>query len=165
MQVKALFSGATLWLMLTTHAIAAQSVSADDWLQRLQEAQGTQDYQGAFVYERKGGVFSTHQVWRQINAQGQAIERFLQLNGPAHEVMRVSSQVTCISSAVAANWPQLMCGQLKHYSCKIYSNGIKFVSWVNQELPGIRQQSCCFRRVISTVTLLNYQLTSPRLFL
>lgn len=110
MQVKALFSGATLWLMLTTHAIAAQSVSADDWLQRLQEAQGTQDYQGAFVYERKG-VFSTHQVWRQINAQGQAVERFVQLNGPAHEVMRVSSQVTCISSAVAGQlaavdvWP------------------------------------------------------------
>ena len=99
MQVKALCSGAALWLTLAAHAYAAPLESADYWLQRLQEAQGTQGYQGAFVYERKG-AFSTHQIWRQIDAQGQVLERFMQLNGPAHEVMRVDGRVTCISSAV-----------------------------------------------------------------
>lgn len=100
MQLKALCSGAALWLALVAHACATQSETAEHWLQRLQAAQGMQGYQGAFVYERKG-AFSTHQIWRQIDAQGQVSERFMQLNGPAHEVVRVNGRVTCISSAVA----------------------------------------------------------------
>ncbi|QEY58989.1 RNA polymerase subunit sigma [Pseudomonas sp. C27(2019)] len=107
MQLKTLCSGAALWLALTAQAGAVQPESADHWLQRLQDAQGTkgtQGYQGAFVYERKG-VFSTHQIWRQIDSQGRVSERFLQLNGPAHEVMRVDGRVTCISSAVAGELP------------------------------------------------------------
>src|SRR5690554_8195241 len=110
MQVKALCSGAALCLVFAAHACAAQTESADDWLQRLQAAQSTQGYQGAFVYERKG-VFSTHQIRRQLDAQGQLLEHFLQLNGPAHEVLRVDGRVACISSAVVGElaavdvWP------------------------------------------------------------
>jgi sigma-E factor negative regulatory protein RseB len=99
MQVKALCSGAALCLALAAHACAVEPESAEHWLQRLHEAQGMQGYQGAFVYERKG-VFSTHQVQRQIDAQGRVLEHFMQLNGPAHEVMRVDGRVTCISNAV-----------------------------------------------------------------
>lgn len=104
MQVKAVCSGAVLWLALAVHACAVQPEPADHWLQRLQDAQGTQGYQGAFVYERKG-AFSTHQIWRQIDARGQVSERFIQLNGPAHEVMRVDGRVACISSAVVGELP------------------------------------------------------------
>ncbi len=110
MQVKALCSAAALCLAFAAHACAAQSESADHWLQRLQAAQGMQGYQGAFVYERKG-VFSTHQIRRQLDDQGQLLEHFVQLNGPAHEVLRVDGRVACISSAVVGElaavdvWP------------------------------------------------------------
>ena len=100
MQLKALCSGAVLWTVFAGSTFAAQPDSVDQWLQRLQSAQSAQSYQGAFVYERKG-AFSSHQVWRQKNAQGQLLERFVQLNGPAHEVMRIDGQVSCMSAAVA----------------------------------------------------------------
>lgn len=100
MQLKALCSGSVLWMVLTGSAFAAQSDSVDQWLQRLQNAQSKQGYQGTFVYERKG-AFSSHQVWRQVDAQGQLLERFVQLNGPEHEVMRVDGRVTCMSAVVA----------------------------------------------------------------
>ncbi len=98
MRVKAFCYGVGLWVVLSNAACAAQPDS--QWLQRLQVAQDTQGYQGAFVYERKG-AFSTHQIWRQINAENEIVERFLQLNGPAHEVMRVDGHVTCMSGTIA----------------------------------------------------------------
>ena len=100
MRLKALCSGPVLWMALAGSTLAAQPESVDQWLQRLQSAQSTQSYQGAFVYERKG-AFSSHQVWRQVNAQGQLVERFVQLNGPEHEVMRVDGRVTCMSAVIA----------------------------------------------------------------
>lgn len=101
MLVKALCSGVALGMMLTGNVLAAtQAHTAEQWLQRLQSAQEAQNYQGSFVYERKG-AFSTHQVWHQVNAQGQLLERFVQLNGPAHEMMRIDGRVSCMSAAVA----------------------------------------------------------------
>lgn len=98
MRLTALCSGVLLWAAFSHAAYAAQPAS--QWLQRLQVAQDTQGYQGAFVYERKS-AFSTHQVWRQINADKEIVERFLQLNGPAHEVMRIDGNVTCMSGTIA----------------------------------------------------------------
>ena len=98
MRVKALCSGVVLWAAFANVACAAQPAS--QWLQRLQVAQDTQAYQGAFVYERKG-AFSTHQIWRQMNADKQLVERFLQLNGPAHEVVRIDGRVTCMAGSMA----------------------------------------------------------------
>ena len=97
MRLKALCSGVVLFAALTG-VVTAQPAS--QWLQRLQMAQDTQGYQGAFVYERKG-AFSTHQIWRQVNAEKAIVERFLQLNGPAHEVMRIDGRVTCMSGVIA----------------------------------------------------------------
>lgn len=130
MQVKALCSGVVLAMMLAGHAVAAQAVTADQWLQRLEGAQGAQNYQGTFVYERKG-AFSTHQVWHQVDTQGQLLERFLQLNGPAHEMMRVDGRMTCVSAAVADElatvdiWPTtaLDIQQLQHsYDVRVLSD-------------------------------------------
>src|SRR5690554_234305 len=97
MRLKALCSGVVLFAALTG-VVTAQPAS--QWLQLLQMAQDTQGYQGAFVYERKG-AFSTHQIWRQVNAEKAIVERFLQLNGPAHEVMRIDGRVTCMSGVIA----------------------------------------------------------------
>ena len=96
MRLKAFCSGMVLFVALTG-VVAAQPAS--QWLQRLQEAQDTQGYQGSFVYERKG-AFSTHQVWRHVSAEKAIVERFLQLSGPAHEVMRVDGRVTCLSGTM-----------------------------------------------------------------
>ena len=118
MQVKALFSGVALWAMLVVSALAAESTSVDQWLQRLQSTQNVQNYQGAFVYERKG-AFSTHLVQRQVDTQGQLLEHFMQLNGPAHEMMRINGLVTCMSAAIADEfatvdiWPAEM-SKLQH---------------------------------------------------
>lgn len=98
MRFTALCSGFFFWVAFGQVTYAAQSV--DQLLQRIEVAQSSQSYQGAFVYERKG-AFSTHQIWRQLNPEKEMVERFLQLNGPAHEVMRVSGQVACMSGAIA----------------------------------------------------------------
>ena len=100
MRLKAFCSSAALCVAFASNAFSAQATSAEQLLQRVQNAQAVQGYQGAFVYERKG-AFSTHQVWRQVNAQGQLLERFIQLNGPAHEVMRIDGHVSCMSAALA----------------------------------------------------------------
>lgn len=104
MYVKALGSGLVLWIALASSSYAAPVALAEPWLQRMQSAYAEQGYQGAFVYERKG-AFTTHQVWRQVNGQGQLVERFLQLNGPAHEVIRINKQVTCNSAGIANERP------------------------------------------------------------
>ena len=56
MRLKAFCSGVVLFVVLTG-VVAAQPAS--QWLQRLQEAQDTQGYQGSFVYERKGAFSLT----------------------------------------------------------------------------------------------------------
>lgn len=104
MPVKAFCSSVALCMALASSAYAAQSAPAEQWLQRLQSADAVQGYQGTFVYERKG-AFSTHQIWRQVNAKGQLLERFLQLNGPAHEVVRIDKRVTCVSPTLAGELP------------------------------------------------------------
>ena len=98
MQLQALCVAALL--LLSAAQVFAGPSEAAQWLQRLQEARTAQAYQGTFVYERKG-AFSTHQVQRQVYAQGQLLEYFVQLNGPAHEVLRVDGRVQCMSSAMA----------------------------------------------------------------
>lgn len=111
MQVKAFCTSTALLLAVAGSTVAAQTMSATHWLQRLQNAQASQAYQGAFVYERKG-AFSSHQVVRQASPEGQIVEHFTQLSGPAHEVLRVDGVVACASAALADDlavidvWPQ-----------------------------------------------------------
>lgn len=108
MLVKGLCSSAAVWAVLVGSAFAMQP--GEQWLQRLQTAQATQSYQGAFIYERKG-AFTSHQISRQVSPEGQVIERFVQLSGPEHEVLRIDGQVACLSSSATeplareAAWP------------------------------------------------------------
>ncbi|BAU73035.1 MucB/RseB C-terminal domain-containing protein [Metapseudomonas furukawaii] len=83
------------WLTQTAHAADAQ-----DWLQRLADAEQRQSFQGTFVYERNGS-FSTHQVWHQVRPGGEVRERLLQLDGPAQEVLRVNGRTQCVTGALS----------------------------------------------------------------
>ncbi|UTW07045.1 MucB/RseB C-terminal domain-containing protein [Pseudomonas benzenivorans] len=74
--------------------------SAQDWLQRLGEAERSQSFQGTFVYERNGS-FSTHSIWHRVEQDGAVRERLLQLDGPAQEVLRVNGRAECVSGALA----------------------------------------------------------------
>jgi sigma-E factor negative regulatory protein RseB len=69
-------------------------------LQRLVDAERTQSYQGTFLYERNGS-FSTHTIWHRVEEGGALRDRLLQLDGSAHEVVRVDGQVQCSSVALA----------------------------------------------------------------
>src|SRR5690554_1873687 len=98
MQLKALYLSVVL--TLTAAQVFAEQSETAQWLQRLQDSQTEQAYQDSFVYERKG-AFSTHQVQRQVNEQGQLLEYFVQLNGPAYEVLRVDERIQCVSAAMS----------------------------------------------------------------
>lgn len=81
-------------------ALPAVAADAQDWLQRLAEAERSQSYQGTFVYERNGS-FSTHSVWHRVEEGGAVRERLLQLDGPAQEVVRVDGRAQCVSGTLA----------------------------------------------------------------
>lgn len=93
------------WLAQSAHAADAQ-----DWLQRLADAEQRQNFQGTFVYERNGS-FSTHEIWHQVQQGGEVRERLLQLDGPAQEVVRVNGRAQCIGGSLSAQlsdgeaWP------------------------------------------------------------
>ena len=84
-------------------SLLALPVLADDGrvlLQRLAEAERTQNFHGTFVYERNGS-FSTHSIWQRVDESGVLHERLMQLDGSAQEVLRVNGQVQCASGALA----------------------------------------------------------------
>ena len=94
-------------------SLLALPVLADDGrvlLQRLAEAERTQNFHGTFVYERNGS-FSTHSIWQRVDESGVLHERLMQLDGSAQEVLRVNGQVQCASGALAdqlndsQSWP------------------------------------------------------------
>ncbi|MHA6492834.1 MucB/RseB C-terminal domain-containing protein [Pseudomonas borbori] len=93
------FVPVTSLLLCSWLAMPASAASAQDWLQRLAEAERRQSFHGTFVYERNGS-FSTHSVARRVEEGGVLRERLLQLDGPAQEVVRVDGQVECVSDAL-----------------------------------------------------------------
>ncbi|WP_342244772.1 MucB/RseB C-terminal domain-containing protein [Pseudomonas sp. OTU5201] len=78
----------------------ALAADAQDWLQRLADAELRQSFQGTFVYERNGS-FSTHEVWHQVQQGGEVRERLLQLDGPAQEVVRVNGRTQCVGGSLS----------------------------------------------------------------
>ncbi|MDX5373144.1 MAG: MucB/RseB C-terminal domain-containing protein [Pseudomonadaceae bacterium] len=94
-------------LMGAVLATPARATEAQDWLQRLTQAE-RQDFQGTFVYERNGS-FSTHGIWHRGSTDAIA-ERLLQLDGPVQEVLRVDGRPQCVSGGLAdqvadVHWP------------------------------------------------------------
>lgn len=83
------------WCVIPAHAGEAQ-----DWLNRLSQAEQQQSFQGTFVYERNGS-FSTHNIWHRVQ-DGKVRERLLQLDGSAQEVMRIDGRTQCVSGTLIA---------------------------------------------------------------
>ncbi|MGX1173558.1 sigma-E factor negative regulatory protein RseB [Pseudomonas sp. R151218B TE3479] len=81
-------------------AIPAHADEAQDWLNRLSQAELQQSFQGTFVYERNGS-FSTHNIWHRVQA-GKVRERLLQLDGSAQEVVRIDGHTQCVSGSLIA---------------------------------------------------------------
>ncbi|MCU1735805.1 MULTISPECIES: MucB/RseB C-terminal domain-containing protein [unclassified Pseudomonas] len=80
--------------------LPAQADEAQDWLNRLGQAEQQQSFQGTFVYERNGS-FSTHGIWHLVR-DGKVRERLIQLDGSAQEVVRVDGHTQCVSGALVA---------------------------------------------------------------
>lgn len=104
------FIPVTALLLGSWLAFPAVAAEAQDWLQRLAEAERGQNYQGTFVYERNGS-FSTHSVWHRVEEGGVVRERLMQLDGPAQEVLRVDGRAECVSGTLSdqvidsQSWP------------------------------------------------------------
>ncbi|WP_420234717.1 MucB/RseB C-terminal domain-containing protein [Pseudomonas sp. ABY48] len=81
-------------------AIPAHADEAQDWLNRLSQAEQQQSFQGTFVYERNGS-FSTHNIWHRVQ-DGKVRERLLQLDGSAQEVLRIDGHTQCVSGSLIA---------------------------------------------------------------
>lgn len=81
-------------------AIPAHADEAQDWLNRLSQAEQQQSFQGTFVYERNGS-FSTHNIWHRVQ-DGKVRERLLQLDGSAQEVVRIDGHTQCVSGSLVA---------------------------------------------------------------
>lgn len=94
------FISFTAFLVGSSLALPAAAAEAQDWLQRLAEAEHTQSFQGTFVYERNGS-FSTHSIWHRVEEGGVVHERLLQLDGPAQEVVRVDGHAQCVSGTLS----------------------------------------------------------------
>ena len=80
--------------------VPAQADEAQDWLNRLSQAEQQQSFQGTFVYERNGS-FSTHNIWHRVE-DGKVRERLLQLDGSAQEVVRIDGSTQCVSGTLVA---------------------------------------------------------------
>ncbi|TWC14283.1 MULTISPECIES: MucB/RseB C-terminal domain-containing protein [unclassified Pseudomonas] len=78
-------------------AVPAYADEAQDWLNRLGQAEQQQSFQGTFVYERNGS-FSTHNIWHRVQ-DGKVRERLLQQDGSAQEVLRIDGHTQCVSGA------------------------------------------------------------------
>ncbi|MCO6055184.1 MucB/RseB C-terminal domain-containing protein [Pseudomonas sp. MOB-449] len=89
-----------LFILLGGWLTQSAAADAQDWLQRLADAEQRQSFQGTFVYERNGS-FSTHEVWHRVQQGGEVRERLLQLDGPAQEVLRVNGRTQCVSGALS----------------------------------------------------------------
>ncbi|WP_347904585.1 MucB/RseB C-terminal domain-containing protein [Pseudomonas purpurea] len=81
-------------------AVPAYADEAQDWLNRLGQAEQQQSFQGTFVYERNGS-FSTHNIWHRVQ-DGKVRERLLQLDGSAQEVVRIDGHTQCVSGTLVA---------------------------------------------------------------
>jgi len=81
-------------------AVPAYAGEAQDWLNRLSQAEQQQSFQGTFVYERNGS-FSTHNIWHRVQ-DGKVRERLLQLDGSAQEVLRIDGHTQCVSGSLIA---------------------------------------------------------------
>lgn len=80
------------WLLLPGVAVAE---SAADLVQRAVEAGRVLDYDGVFVYQRDSSLDAMRLIHRGSGGSAGERERLVSLSGPAREVVRDGSRVTC----------------------------------------------------------------------
>jgi len=80
------------WLLLP---VIAAADDAADLVQRAAEAGRTLDYDGVFVYQRDSSLDAMRLIHRGSSGSTGERERLLSLSGPAREVVRDGSRVTC----------------------------------------------------------------------
>ncbi len=80
-------------LMLSAAAQADNTPQA--WLERLQQAQQQQPYQGVFVYERQNS-FATFRIWQGVD-QGHVLRRIQDQDGEPHERLQRDGVLLCSS--------------------------------------------------------------------
>lgn len=86
---RSLGSAALMWCLLP----AAWANDAEDLVRRAIDAGRTLDYDGVFVYQREAALDSMRLIHR--GSGGTEVERLVSLSGPAREVLRDGSRVTC----------------------------------------------------------------------
>jgi len=86
---RSLGSAALMWCLLP----AAWANDAEDLVRRAIDAGRTLDYDGVFVYQRESALDSMRLIHR--GSGGTEVERLVSLSGPAREVLRDGSRVTC----------------------------------------------------------------------
>lgn len=86
---RSLGSAALIWCLLP----AAWANDAEDLVRRAMDAGRTLDYDGVFVYQREAALDSMRLIHR--GSGGTEVERLVSLSGPAREVLRDGSRVTC----------------------------------------------------------------------
>jgi len=96
-----LFTIATLCLALYSSLISAEismvedkHLSAQQWLKKMQAAEGKENYRGTFVFMR-GPISSTMSVVHRYQ-QGVEQERLKQLDGAMGEIIRTGTEVMCV---------------------------------------------------------------------
>ncbi|QLF92240.1 MucB/RseB C-terminal domain-containing protein [Pseudomonas sp. ABC1] len=86
------------WGWLSTPAFATD---ADEWINRLIDAEYRQSYSGTFIHEKDGNL-STHAIWQQVG-DGVSRERILQLDGAPAELARSEGGSVCMSDEMTAS--------------------------------------------------------------
>jgi sigma-E factor negative regulatory protein RseB len=88
------YSVICLCLTLSQTAIAAEDLSAKDWLERMMHAVQTLNYQGTFVYLHDNQLESM-KIAHAVKGD-QVRESLMSLNGAPREVIRDEESVTCV---------------------------------------------------------------------
>lgn len=86
---RSLGSAVLVWCLLP----AAWANDAEDLVRRAMDAGRSLDYDGVFVYQREAALDSMRLIHR--GSGGTEVERLVSLSGPAREVLRDGSRVTC----------------------------------------------------------------------
>ncbi len=84
-----------LWLAFLAMTVAAdENENVQDWLEKMNRAVRSQNYQGVFVYLH-GAQLEAMRILHSVDGE-QERERLVSLNGAAREVIRDRDSVTCI---------------------------------------------------------------------
>ncbi len=83
-----------LLLLSPLAAFATQPEEVQSWLEKMQRAAHTVNYEGTFVYGQQGHLSSMRIIHR-VTPEGEEQERLISMDGTGREVIRDGGKVTC----------------------------------------------------------------------